>query len=188
MSPFFVEVVRSFSAVHLNCPRASFFFSRSRHRIWLEQSTDENLEPFQAGLASVHRRLPPVFRIRLSPERNKKEKKVLAAGAKTLSPVSLQEQHTVIFLLERVLVSWSLAIDEHGRHKNLRCLSRQSVIPYVQWRTELYCSSLYAWACLFISLCEEVSTRSFYSSRSDSYNETRGPTGGPEVVETLYNI
>jgi hypothetical protein len=36
--------------------------------------------------------------------------------------------------------------------------------------------------------CEEVSARSFYSSRSDSYNETWGPTGGPEVVETLYNI
>jgi hypothetical protein len=35
---------------------------------------------------------------------------------------------------------------------------------------------------------EEVSTRSFYSSRPGSYNETRGPTGGPEVVETLYNI
>jgi hypothetical protein len=35
---------------------------------------------------------------------------------------------------------------------------------------------------------EEVSTRSFYSPRPDSYNETRGPTGGPEVVETLYSI
>jgi hypothetical protein len=35
---------------------------------------------------------------------------------------------------------------------------------------------------------KEVSTRSFYSSKSGSYNETRGPTGGPEMVETLYNI
>jgi hypothetical protein len=30
--------------------------------------------------------------------------------------------------------------------------------------------------------------RSFYSSRSGSYIETRSLTGGPEVVETLYNI
>jgi hypothetical protein len=37
-------------------------------------------------------------------------------------------------------------------------------------------------------LHEEVSTRSFYSSRMGSYNETRSPTGGPDVVETLYNI
>jgi hypothetical protein len=30
--------------------------------------------------------------------------------------------------------------------------------------------------------------RSFYSSRSGSYIETQGPTGGSEVVETLYNM
>jgi hypothetical protein len=41
---------------------------------------------------------------------------------------------------------------------------------------------------LFPDHCEEVSTRFFYSSRSGSYNETRGLTGDPEVVETLYNI
>jgi hypothetical protein len=35
---------------------------------------------------------------------------------------------------------------------------------------------------------EEVSTRSFYSSRPGNCNETRGPIDGPEVVETLYNI
>jgi hypothetical protein len=29
---------------------------------------------------------------------------------------------------------------------------------------------------------------SFYNSRPDSYIETRGPTGGPEVVEILYSI
>jgi hypothetical protein len=40
----------------------------------------------------------------------------------------------------------------------------------------------------FFDPLEEVSTRSFYSSRSGSYNETRGPTGGPEVIKTLYNI
>jgi hypothetical protein len=54
--------------------------------------------------------------------------------------------------------------------------------------------ALVSWslACMSLSLfpdpCEEVSTRSFYSSRPDSYNETRGPTGGPDVVETLYRI
>jgi hypothetical protein len=35
---------------------------------------------------------------------------------------------------------------------------------------------------------EVASTRAFYSLRLGSYNETRGPTGGPEVVETLYSI
>jgi hypothetical protein len=41
---------------------------------------------------------------------------------------------------------------------------------------------------LFFDPSEEVSTWSFYSSRPSSYNETRDPTGGPEVVETLYSI
>jgi hypothetical protein len=41
---------------------------------------------------------------------------------------------------------------------------------------------------LFFNPCEEVYTRSFYSSRPGSYNETRGLIGDPEVVETLYNI
>jgi hypothetical protein len=41
---------------------------------------------------------------------------------------------------------------------------------------------------LFSDPCEEVSTRSIYSSRPGSYNETWGPTGGSEVVETLNNI
>jgi hypothetical protein len=49
----------------------------------------------------------------------------------------------VVLLLEGVLVSWSLAIDEHGGHKDLRGSGRRSVIPYVYGRTELYCSSLY---------------------------------------------
>jgi hypothetical protein len=38
------------------------------------------------------------------------------------------------------------------------------------------------------ALCEEVSSRSFYTSRLSSYIETRGLTGGPEVVQTLYII
>jgi hypothetical protein len=86
------------------------------------------------------------------------------------------------------LVSWSLAMNERGGHEDLRGSSRRSVIPYVHGRTELYCSSLYEPELFFSDPCEEVSTRSFYSSRPGSYNETRGPTGDPEVVETLYNI
>jgi hypothetical protein len=104
----------------------------------------------------------------------------------TLPPVLLQEQPVVVLLLERALVSWSLAMDEHSGHEDLCGSDRQSVIPYVYGRTELYRSSL---PCLiFFVRLEVVSTRSFYSSRPGSYNETRGPTGGTEVVETLYNL
>jgi hypothetical protein len=48
----------------------------------------------------------------------------------------------VVLLLERALVSWSLAMDERGGHKNLCGSGHRSVIPYVHVRTELYCSSL----------------------------------------------
>jgi hypothetical protein len=48
----------------------------------------------------------------------------------------------VVLLLERVLLSWSLAMDEHGEHEDLRGSDRQSGIPYVHGRMELYCSSL----------------------------------------------
>jgi hypothetical protein len=94
----------------------------------------------------------------------------------------------VVLLLEGNLVSWSLAMDERGGHKDLRSSGRQSVIPYVHGRTELYCSRLPCLSLPFRPPCEEVSTRFFYSSRPGSYNGTRGPTGGPKVVETLYNI
>jgi hypothetical protein len=95
----------------------------------------------------------------------------------------------VILLLEGDLVSWSLAMDEYSELEDLRGSGRRSVIPYVHGRTELYCSSPYeSEPFLFSTPCEEVSTRSFYNSRSGSYNETRDPIGGPEVVETLYNI
>jgi hypothetical protein len=49
---------------------------------------------------------------------------------------------TVVLLLEMVLVSWSLAVDERGGHKVLRGSGRRSVIPYVHRKTELYCSRL----------------------------------------------
>jgi hypothetical protein len=51
----------------------------------------------------------------------------------------------VVVLLERALISWSLAIDERGGHEDFCGSSRQSVIPYVARRMKLYCSSL---ACL----------------------------------------
>jgi hypothetical protein len=94
----------------------------------------------------------------------------------------------VILLLEGALVSWSLAMDERGGHEDLCGSGHRSIIPYVHGRTGLYCSSLYEPEPFFDRPYEEVSTRSFYSSRSGSYNETQGPTGGPELVETLYSI
>jgi hypothetical protein len=93
----------------------------------------------------------------------------------------------VVLLLKRALVSWSLAMDKRGGHKDLRGSDRRSIIPYVHGRTELYCTSLPCMS-LFLSVffdpCEDSSARDFYSSRSISYIETQGPTGGPEVVET----
>jgi hypothetical protein len=61
----------------------------------------------------------------------------------TLPHVLLQEHHTVVLLLEGVVVSWSLAMDERGGHEGLRRSGRRSIIPYVHGRTELYCPSLY---------------------------------------------
>jgi hypothetical protein len=76
-------------------------------------------------------------------------------------------------------------MNERGGHEDLHGLDHRSVILYVHGRTELYYSSLYEpEPFIFFSPCEEVSTRSFYNSRLGSYNETRGPTGDPVVVET----
>jgi hypothetical protein len=55
-----------------------------------------------------------------------------------------QEQLVVVLLLEEALISWSLAMDEHGGHEDLSDSDRLSVIPYVHGRTELYCAQ----ACL----------------------------------------
>jgi hypothetical protein len=104
----------------------------------------------------------------------------------------------VVLLLRRALVSWSLAIDEHIGYKDLCSSGRQSVIPYVYGRTGLYCSSL---PCLCesepffsdpdrstdrsINLCEVAPAQAFYSSRSGSYNESRGPIGGLGAGQTV---
>jgi hypothetical protein len=50
----------------------------------------------------------------------------------------------------------------------------------------MYCSSLYEHGSFLFF--DQLSIRSFYISRSGSYNETRGPTGGSDVIETLYSI
>jgi hypothetical protein len=55
-------------------------------------------------------------------------------------------------------------MDERGGHDDLRSLSHRSIISYVHRRTELYCSSLPYLSLSFRPPCEEVSTRSFYSS------------------------
>jgi hypothetical protein len=49
----------------------------------------------------------------------------------------------VVLLLEGVVVSWSLAMNERVGHEGLRRSGRWSIIPYVHGRTKLYCSSLY---------------------------------------------
>jgi hypothetical protein len=66
------------------------------------------------------------------------------SGFVTLPPVPLQEQPVVVLLLEGALVSWSLAMNKRGGHRDLRGSSRRSVIPYIYMKMELYCSSMYA--------------------------------------------
>jgi hypothetical protein len=94
----------------------------------------------------------------------------------------------VVFLLERDLISWSLAMDEHGRHKDLCDSSHRSVIPYVHRRTELYCSSLYEpEPFLFSAHLKWRLPEPFITQGQVVYNEPQGPTGGPGVGK-LYAI
>jgi hypothetical protein len=74
----------------------------------------------------------------------------------TLPPVLLQEQPAVVLLLDRTLISWSLAIDERGGHEDLCGLDRWSVIPYIHGRMKLYCSSM---PCLSLFLTTPVKWR-----------------------------
>jgi hypothetical protein len=66
----------------------------------------------------------------------------------TLSSVFPEEQPTVVFLLERDLVSRMLAMDEHGGHEDLRGLGRWNVTTYVH---EGSCCIAQAWACQCVS-------------------------------------
>jgi hypothetical protein len=65
----------------------------------------------------------------------------------------------VVLLLEGALISWSLAMDEHSGHEDLRDSSRRSVIPYVHGRMELYCSSL---SYLSLPFCPSAFTDLFF--------------------------
>jgi hypothetical protein len=58
-------------------------------------------------------------------------------------------------------------------------------VKYVKDSKLIY---LFDFGCRSFARGEEVSIRSFYSSKLDCYNEIRGRTGGPELVKTLYNI
>jgi hypothetical protein len=74
-----------------------------------------------------------------------KEEKAGATGVITVEVV-LRHFHRYcyrssplwFFLLDGVLVSWSLPMDERGGYEDLRGLNRRSVIPYVHERTKLY--------------------------------------------------
>jgi hypothetical protein len=57
----------------------------------------------------------------------------------------------MVLLLEGALVSWSLAMDEHGGYEDLCGSGHQSVISYVHRRTELYYSSPPCLSLLFLS-------------------------------------
>jgi hypothetical protein len=48
----------------------------------------------------------------------------------------------MVILLNMTLVSWSLAMNEHGGYEDLRGLSRRSALPYIHGRTGLYCSNM----------------------------------------------
>jgi hypothetical protein len=103
----------------------------------------------------------------------------------------------VVLLLEGYFVSWSLAMNEHDGHTDLRSSGRaecnilrpreNSVVLIKPGLARVSLGLSYDRESVF-SPCEEVSTLSFYSLRPGSYNETRGPTSDPEVVENLYSI
>jgi hypothetical protein len=95
----------------------------------------------------------------------------------------------VVLLLGRTLASLPFAMHERGGHQDIRGSGHRSIIPYVHGRTGLYCSSP---PCLcehepflFFDPYEVAPARAFYSSRSGSYNESRGPTGELRAGKTL---
>jgi hypothetical protein len=95
----------------------------------------------------------------------------------------------VFLLWRRVLVSWSLAMDERSGNQDLCGSDHRSVIPYIHRRTELYCTSLSCLSLFFSDLsldpCEVESARAFYNSRPGNYNESRGLIGGLGTGQTL---
>jgi hypothetical protein len=93
----------------------------------------------------------------------------------------------MVHLLERAYVSQMfLAMEEHSGDGDLRGSAHRSVIPYVHGRISvLYCCELNLYESLERVCLDSVATLSFYSTRKGSYEKTRGPTCGPEVVGTL---
>jgi hypothetical protein len=116
------------------------------------------------SIASRETTRPPTWRVKCR------------SGFVTLPPVLLQEQSAVVLLLEGALVSWSLAIDERGGHENLCGSARRSVIPYIHGRTGV--------VLLKSALPFSPPLRS--GAYLGNYKKSRRPTGGPEVVKTLY--
>jgi hypothetical protein len=91
-------------------------------------------------------------------------------------------------------------MDERDGYEDLCGSNCRSVISYVYRIIGLYCSMLSCLRepkpclsfrptsfCTYLSTdpCEVMSTRAFYNSRSDSYNESRGPTGDPRASQIL---
>jgi hypothetical protein len=100
----------------------------------------------------------------------------------TLPTVLLQEKLTVVLLWGRSLASWSLALDEHSGHEDLRGSGRQNIIPYVHRRTELYCSSIYEpEPFIFSTPSKWRLPEPFIAQGRVVYNESQGPTCGPEA-------
>jgi hypothetical protein len=100
----------------------------------------------------------------------------------------------VVLLLERDLVSWSLAMDERGGHKDLRGSDCRSVIPYVYGRTELYCSSMYEPKSAYLSASLDRPIFLTHVKRclpgpfiAQGRIVTMRP-GARQVVETIYSI
>jgi hypothetical protein len=86
------------------------------------------------------------------------------------------------------LISWSLTIDEHGGHEDLHGSDRQTVIPYVHGRAELYFSNLYEPGPFSSTPVKRCLPDPFIAQGRVVTMRPGGPTGGSQVVETLYSI
>jgi hypothetical protein len=99
----------------------------------------------------------------------------------------------VVLLLDRDLISWSLAMNERG-HEDLRGSGCRSVIPYVYGRTELYCSSMYEPESAYLSAGLDRPIFLTHVKRclpgpfiAQGRVVTMRP-GARQVVETIYSI
>jgi hypothetical protein len=84
--------------------------------------------------------------------------------------------------------SWLLTLGEYGRHGDLRGSGRLSVYPTSTG--ELSCivlKHILPEPFLFLTPWKWRPPEPFIAQGRVVYNESRGLTGGPEVVETLYS-